>query len=277
MSTTTLPPLSPAATNAGAVFDQIATEYDQVFTDSLIGRAQRDAVWKVLIRTFKANDNILELNCGTGEDAIFLGGRGISVFACDASQQMISIAEQRLCDQLPSFPVVFCHLPTERIKELNPETMFDGAFSNFSGLNCIDDLRAVAASLTDLVKDGGHLLFCFSNRFCLIEVVHYLLRGQWRKAKRRWNGQALATIGGLQLPVYYPSVRQIRRYFAPHFILRSYLGVGVVIPPSYCEQWAVRHRNAFRVLSLIEKIIAELPVFRTSGDHIVLCFKKVSQ
>ena len=276
MDITTLPPLS-CASNAGSVFDRIATEYDQIFTDSLIGRAQRDAVWKVLAGTFKPNDNILELNCGTGEDAIFLGGRGVSLFACDASQQMIAVAEERLRRQSPSLPVVFCHLPTERIKELNPETMFDGAFSNFSGLNCVNDLGAVAASLTDLVKEGGHLLFCFSNRFCLIEIVHYLMRGQWQKALRRWNGHTVATFGDLKLPVYYPGLRQIRRHFAPHFTLRSCIGVGVAVPPSYCEKWAREHRGAFRMLCRLEQILSPLPIVRLTGDHVLLCFKKVSK
>ncbi len=276
MNTTTLPLLSQGAANAGAVFDQIAMEYDQLFTDSLIGRAQRDAVWKVLTATFKPKDNILELNCGTGEDAIFLGSRGVSLFACDASKQMIAIAEQRLCDS-PAVPVVFCHLPTERIRELNPETMFDGAFSNFSGLNCIEDLGAVATSLTDLVKEGGHLLFCFSNRFCLIEIVYYLLRRQWRKALRRWSGHTVATLGDMQLPVYYPSLRQIRQSFAPHFTLRSCIGVGVAVPPSYCESWALRHRDVFRALCGFEKVLSPFPVLRLTGDHILLCFKKVSK
>jgi ubiquinone/menaquinone biosynthesis C-methylase UbiE len=276
MNAITLPLSSRDVPNAGAAFDQIATEYDQMFTDSIIGRAQRDEVWKVLTATFKSNDNILELNCGTGEDAIFLGGRGISLFACDASKQMIAIADERLRDT-PSLPVVFCHLPTERIKELNPETMFDGAFSNFSGLNCIDDLGAVATSLVELVKEGGHLVFCFSNRFCLVETVYYLMRGQRKKGLRRWKGHATATVGDLQLPVYYPSLRQIRRHFAPHFTLRSYIGIGVVVPPSYCEKWALRHRGAFRVLCRLEKIFARLPLFRLAGDHVLLCFKKVSR
>ena len=71
---------------------------------------QRDAVWKILTNTFNANDNILELNCGTGEDAIFLAGRGVSVFACDASQQMIARAEQRLSRESTPLPVVFLGL-----------------------------------------------------------------------------------------------------------------------------------------------------------------------
>ena len=36
------------AAASGLVFDQMAAEYDEVFTRSMIGRAQRDAVWNVL-------------------------------------------------------------------------------------------------------------------------------------------------------------------------------------------------------------------------------------
>ena len=135
------------ASAAGAAFDRIAQDYDRKFTDSLIGRAQRDAVWTVLRRTFRKDDKVLELNCGTGEDAIYLAGNGISVVALDASRQMIARAEQRLQHNSPQLPAVFCELPTERIGELHPETLFDGAFSNFSGLNCIADLAPVPAQL----------------------------------------------------------------------------------------------------------------------------------
>ena len=39
---------------AGLAFDSLAEPYDELFTDSLIGRAQRDAVWNVASRTFPA-------------------------------------------------------------------------------------------------------------------------------------------------------------------------------------------------------------------------------
>ncbi len=244
MDTTVIQSSSNRASAAGTAFDQLAADYDQRFTDSIIGRAQRDAVWKILTNTFKANDNILELNCGTGEDAIFLAGRGISVFACDASQQMIARAEQRLSRESPLLPVVFCHLPTE---------------------------------LSDLVNQGDRLLLCFSTRFCLIEVLHYLIRGQCQKAFRRCKGHTVATLANLQLPVYYPTLREICSYFAPHFKLRSYTGIGVAVPPSYCESWARRHRSAFRLLCRLEEILAAVPILRVTGDHVLICFEKVSK
>jgi ubiquinone/menaquinone biosynthesis C-methylase UbiE len=272
---TILPLASYPGSAAGAAFDRLAENYDRIFTDSLIGRAQRDAVWKVLTRTFQKSDNILELNCGTGEDAIFLAGNGISVFACDASQQMIDRAEQRLRHTSPQVPAVFCELPTERIGELHPETQFDGAFSNFSGLNCIADLSVVASSLERLVKPGGQLVLCFSTRFCLIEILYFLALGQWRKALRRCKGHTEVMIDDVQFTVYYPTVRQIRRYFAPGFRLYFRTGIGVAVPPSYLEAWTRRHPSIFRFLCRLEGLLATLPVLRSTGDHVLLCFERV--
>src|SRR5262249_61700541 len=73
----------------------MAASYDVAFTESLIGRAQREVVWDLLKRVFHRGDRILELNCGTGEDALFLVRRGVSVVAYDASPRMIEVANQR--------------------------------------------------------------------------------------------------------------------------------------------------------------------------------------
>jgi len=264
-----------AGTAAGKVFDRLAATYDQDFTESLIGRAQRDAVWRVALKTFRSGDNLLELNCGTGEDAFFLAAHGITVFACDASSAMIARAEQRLAHRAPPPQVVFFHLPTERIAELNPEAPFDGVFSNFSGLNCIADLAPVAASLSQLVKPGDRLLLCFSTRFCLWEILYYSLRGNFRKAFRRCGGTATAILDGTPLTVHYPTGRAIRRSFAPNFRLHSQTGIGVAIPPSYLEPLVRRYPLLLPLFRRLEATLARLPGVRGIGDHILLCFEKV--
>jgi len=80
---------------AGRAFDSIAETYDQLFTNSKVGRAQRDVVWQRAAHLFPCGGRILELNCGTGEDAVFLAERGIEVTACDASVLMIHQARAR--------------------------------------------------------------------------------------------------------------------------------------------------------------------------------------
>ena len=267
---------SNAGTAAGAVFDRLAPTYDVTFTNSIIGRAQRNAVWKVLLKTFQPHDNILELNCGTGEDALFLGAHNISVFACDASQQMIAQASKRLRKVTPAPPVVLCHLPTERIASLSPEIPFDGVFSNFSGLNCVEDLASVAASLAPIVKHDGRLLLCFSTRFCLFEAAYFFAHRRFSKGIRRWKGSSRALLEGAPLTVFYPTLKQICSAFAPHFKLCSVRGIGVFIPPSYLELWARRSPSFFAFLCRLEELVSVLPALRTGGDHMLICFKRVN-
>jgi SAM-dependent methyltransferase len=261
---------------AGAVFDRLADTYDREFTESLIGRAQRNAVWKVLLRTFSPGANLLELNCGTGEDAFFLAEHDISVFACDASEKMIARAEQRLRLKSPVPPVVFCRIATERVQELVPAQRFDGVFSNFSGLNCIADLASVAEALSSQVNRGDKLLLCFSTRICLIEILYYLARKQRDKAFRRTTGHTQAVLNEGCLEIFYPTVAEISRSFRPYFRLRSTTGIGVAIPPSYLEAWARRHLSVFRLLKYIEIVVARIPLLRTTGDHVLLTFEKVT-
>jgi SAM-dependent methyltransferase len=263
-----------ATSQAGLAFDLAAADYDRTFTSSLIGRAQRNFVWRVLQKTFKAGDTVLELNCGTGEDALFLSRMGVAVLACDASAEMVDVARKRLLVHSAHTPIGFIQLPTERINELQKAT-FNGVFSNFSGLNCVEDLRGTAAALAGLVKTDAQLLLCFSTRFCLSEILYFLSIGRWRKAFRRCSGRNLATINQRNFTVYYPTLQQIKAAFLPYFRLRLCIGVGVVVPPSYLEHWAHRVPRLFGTLCQLESYFASMPGFRNLGDHILLRFERV--
>ena len=259
---------------AGRAFDSLAAKYDEIFTESHIGRAQRDAVWRVLAKTFNPGDRVLELNCGTGEDALFLGRRGVSVLACDAAAEMVAVAERRLLAESPGTAIEFRQLPTEQIAHLEPTLGFDGVFSNFSGLNCVADLQATAAALSTSVRPGASLLLCLSTRYCLAEIMHFLWRGNPKKAFRRCKGYSAARFGGVEIGVHYLTVRQLRAVFLPHFRLVSYWGVGVAVPPSYCETWVRNHPTAFKFLRRLEPAVASIPILRITGDHILLHFER---
>jgi ubiquinone/menaquinone biosynthesis C-methylase UbiE len=183
-------------TQAAIGFDTLAESYDQLFTDSLIGRAQRNVVWQALTESFTLGSHILEMNCGTGEDAIFLSRKGISVFACDASQGMVEVARGRVLKEDPNLVQVELLL-IEQLSLLKPQHPFDGAFSNFSGLNCVADLHETARQLSTLLAPGAPLLICLSTRFCVFEIIWFLFRGNLKNAFRRTSGQATARVGGL--------------------------------------------------------------------------------
>lgn len=270
MSRAATVPISAAA----AAFDRMAESYDAVFTRSLIGRAQRAQVWKALEETFPMNTRILELNCGTGEDALFLSRGGRSILACDASSAMIEVATKRKRTELPDGNLEFRLLPTENLSELKDEEQFDGAFSNFSGLNCVSDLSQVAEPLSSLVRNGGKLLFCLSTRLCVAELLWYLSHGNIKKALRRLPGHAVARFEEVTLPVFYPTIASIRRTFAPWFRLKSFRAVGLFVPPSYVEKNLQGREKTLALLEKMDDAVGSWPLLRAVGDHVLLKFER---
>lgn len=64
---------------ARAYWNDVAENYDQVLPETLIGRVQRAAIWRELEGLFRSGQRILELNCGTGIDAVYLASKGVRV------------------------------------------------------------------------------------------------------------------------------------------------------------------------------------------------------
>lgn len=176
-------------------FDALASSYNALWTDTPHGREQRQAVWREIDGLFQAGDRVLDLGCGTGDDASHLSGLGVEVLGIDASPKMVEIARNR---------GVNAHvLPIEDLAS-SPPHQFSGAFSDFGALNCIRDLRPVAEQLERLVQPDGPLAICLMGR-----------SKRWR-GHTRWRG----------MDVYYPTSRQIRAAFAPHFAFERRVSIG---------------------------------------------------
>jgi ubiquinone/menaquinone biosynthesis C-methylase UbiE len=260
---------------ATAPFDVLADTYDEVFTRSLIGQAQRAQVWRVLELAFSPGQRLLEINCGTGEDALFLAQRGLSVLACDSSPRMIRVARSRKSAEAPGADIEFRLLPTERLNQL-PRDEFDGAFSNFGGLNCVEDMGTAAAELAKVLKPGAPLVICLANRFCAWEMLWYGVQGNREKAFRRLRqAGVVATLGSARVHVWYPSARELERTFAPWFRLKSYRGIGVFVPPSYLEHWARRHTSLLRICEQLDGAITRWRLSGNFGDHVLLIFERI--
>lgn len=259
---------------AGIAFDRVASSYDKLFTHTAIGWAQRKQVWRKLAAAFPPGSRVLELNCGTGEDARFLARRGRSVVACDASAAMIAVARRQGPNERGLTNLEFLHLANEELGVLPGEGQFDGAFSNFSGLNCVADLKGVAENLARLVMPGGRVLLCVWGRACMTEVLWYLLHGQTKKAIRRFASKTTARLGELTIPVYYHSVREMRRSFSPWFQLRSRRAIGFFVPPSFIQGTIGKYEKVLAGLGGLDRLFGEWPVVRDAGDHMLLEFER---
>jgi ubiquinone/menaquinone biosynthesis C-methylase UbiE len=241
--------------NSAAVFDRVAARYDALWTTTAIGRAQRNLVWRNVDAGFQPGERILDIGCGTGEDAAHFAARGVTVYATDASPAMVQVAQAR-----GGFTAVV--RSAEELAQIGGT--FDGAISNFGALNCVEDLPAVAGSLAGLVRPGGRVAICLLGRFCAWETWYYGVRLQFGKAFRRLVGLALACPSEeLSLTVYYPTVAEIRAAFAPGFELQRWTGIGLCVPPSYVKLPVA----LVGVLAACDRRLARLPLLRGMADH----------
>ncbi len=257
-----------------APFDAVAERYDETFTLSKVGQAQRASIWKELEKTFHPGDRVLELGCGTGVDASFLAQRGVTVVACDASPQMIAVARRgtQELNNIGAAPVRLHQLRAEEVGSLREQGLFEGAFSNFGALNCVDNLRSLAIDLAGLLRPGASALLCLMGPCCAWEIAWYLGHGQPRKAFRRLRpgGVTARLAGQATVHVQYPSVRALARTFSPEFRLKFVKGIGVSVPPSYVERWAVGFPRAFDLCVRADSVLGHCPGIRVFADHILL-------
>lgn len=262
-----------------APFDLVAEAYDATFSDSWIGRAQRDAVMREVSGAFLPGQRILEINCGTGIDALYMAKLGIDVLACDSSPRMIEIARRRAARLGLEGRVDFRVLATEQLETLvvgEGLARFDGVLSNFAGLNCVQNLQAAAFQLARLLRPGARALLCIFGNFCMWEVVWYVLHGNLSKALRRFRrgGSTAEIASGVTVGIHYPSVAAMERAFRPHFRLKEWKGVGVAVPPSYLEPWAKRFPKLCRMLAIADRFLAGCPGIRATADHWLLTFEQ---
>jgi SAM-dependent methyltransferase len=265
---------------AAQAFTRYAPLYDSEQQANLLARWTRARNMQVLARAFHPGDTVLEIGCGTGEEALFLASRGVSVLATDAAEGMVEVVRTKLAvsdgagragDVTPRV------LAARDIGELVGEYgrgSFSGAYSSFGPLNCEPDLRPVAGALAELVRPGGKVVISLLNRYCAWETVWHLARLQPRAAFRRWGGHAEATVraswGEERVPVYYWSPGAVERLFRPRFATVRRMALTWALPPPYLEK-LVKHRpRTFRLLERMERGLASRWPFNSAGDHVVL-------
>lgn len=243
---------------ATAPFDCIAGRYDEVWTDTSIGRAQRDIVWRVVDRFFRQGDSVLDVGCGTGEDARRLADRGVKVMGIDASGEMVRRARAR--------GVTAKQLPLEELDSLTG--IFDGILSNFGALNCAADLGVVARSAARRLRPGGYAIVCLLNRLCAWEIGWFAGRCQLQRAFRRFQrGGAASSLG---LRVQYPPARRVVSAFLPEFEFILSRGVGIFVPPSYVDL----PRPLVRMAGRFDERLGAFPLLRPLGDHRLYVFRR---
>ncbi len=227
--------------------------------------AMRAAVWARCAARFRPGFRILEMNCGTGEDAQWLAARGMQVLATDISPRMLEVSRRKLASLPEGGAVRFQTLAWEELAGLEAEP-FDGMLSNFGGLNCVADLSGAASALAALLRPGAVAILCIMGPHVPWEWLWFLAHGRPGAAFRRlgrsreWSG----------ITIRYPSVAATVRVFAPGFRPLRVAAIGALLPPPYTERFFARHPKLLGALADLERGLETRWPLPQLADHYLL-------
>ena len=260
---------------AEKAFEKQATVFDDIYDHNLIVKYKRNRTHAHLEKYLKNGSKILELNAGTGNDAIYFANKGHFIHATDVSKGMLSQLNQKVKDSnlnefISTEQISFCDL-----KQISKKTTYDVIFSNFGGLNCTNTLNEVLLSFSNLLKPNGIITLVIMPPICLWEIFTFM-KGNFRMAFRRLfakNG-AKAHIEGVHFLCWYYRPSYIYEYLKKDFELMEVEGLCTIVPPSYFERFPTRFPRIFALLKKIEDKMKHKFPFKYTGDYFIITLKK---
>jgi ubiquinone/menaquinone biosynthesis C-methylase UbiE len=261
-------------TASALAFSRAAADYDEVSIGNPIVQRLRDRTQRRMRHYWRKGNSVLELNCGTGADALFLAKQGIGVLATDISSAMIARTQEKIAEKHLEALAGTRVLAFEQLSELRG-TQFDGALSMFGGLNCTKNIENVFPDVALLLKPEGVFIASFLGKYSLWEILAYALRMNFRKAFRRWRRKPLlANVYDIKVPTYYWSVAELIQYASPYFTVERIESWSVVSPPPASLRFLRKHKALCEKLFSLEEKIADNYPFNRLGDHVILELKK---
>jgi ubiquinone/menaquinone biosynthesis C-methylase UbiE len=260
---------------AETAFTTQSAIFDEIYSGNTIVNYKRERVRLHVMKYLAPNSFILELNSGTGEDALFFGQRGHRVHATDISTGMqqelkskviLNGMQASITNELCSFTM---------LDQLENKGPYDHIFSNFAGLNCTAELGKVLDSFSDLLKPNGKVTLVILPKFCLWEFL-LLFKGKFRTAFRRFfsNKGANAHVEGTYFKCWYYNPSFIIKRLKNQFDLLAVEGLCTLVPPSYIEGFAEKHPADYNSLKKAENRLKSRWPWRVIGDYYIISLRK---
>ncbi len=222
----------------------------------------------------KKPQTVLELNCGTGEDALWLAKKGLLVTATDLSAEMVKVTTEKLRGQ----GARILQTSIQNLRQALPHEKYDLIWSNFGGYNCLsaDEIRASAPTIQKLLKPGGHFVAVVMGNFCAWETLYFCAKFRLGQAFRRLKpGPVKARLadGHFQDTYYYGAAR-FERLLRTHLVPERRLAVGAYLPPSYLDPFFAKRPHLLERMNRWETKAYAQRFPSKYSDHFLVAFRR---
>ncbi len=262
-----------------------AAEFDTLDNENPILQWMRNIVRQYVLSSLKGNSTILELNAGTGLDAVYFSLRGHHVLATDNAMGMIQEINKKIKAYSLEENLQVRQCSFNDLSQIMPQR-FDCIYSNFGGLNCAEDLHNVIQQFDDLLNPNGIVTLVIMPPICPWELLS-LFKGNFKMAFRRMKGldyksrpanrnprPAKSHLEGIYFDTYYYSPSFVKKAFGAKYKMIHLQGLASISLPPYKEKFAINNPKLYKTLAAIDQKISRMPPFCYWADHYVISFLK---
>jgi ubiquinone/menaquinone biosynthesis C-methylase UbiE len=253
-------------------FSSIYEEYEVLSNENYIDQTMRKQVYFHIEKIIIQEAKILEINAGSGIDAVYFAKKGFDILATD-----IAIgSEKYILNKKKEFNysnLKFKLVSYLNLHELHPNK-YDFIFSNFGGLNCTDKLEQVMDSFYEILNENGKVTLVILNKYYLWDWIN-IFKLKFSKAFYRMSKKPIfANIKDEKIQVYYYSTRQLKALLSQKYELIKIENLGNFYPNT-------NHKILTKISFLIPLFIKIDRFFVKNnllpfhlGDYFIISFQK---
>lgn len=270
--TNDFPDLDNHLASVAKAFSHKARLYDEFGRDHINLNRMRQKVRDHVLSHLRPGDSILELNAGTGLDAVFFAQRSHAVLATDISSGMVAQMEEKVVRYGLSDKIRVQQCSFSDLGQIHSGP-FDYVFSNMGGINCFPDLEKITSNLAGLLTPGGYVTWVVMPPICPWEIA-MIFRGDLKTAVRRFSSKGtLANVEGVRFTTYYYSPKQVIQAFGAAFRPIQLQGLSVFTPPADRKEFPTKFPNLYRILVLMDESLSDHAPFNRWGDFYILTLR----
>lgn len=252
-------------------FSALYDEYETLAHENYIDIARRNTIRKHVETFLQPQYSILEINAGSGIDAVYFARKGHTVLATDIA----SGAEKHIRDKITGLGLSGLEFQNCSFLALGQITgrTFDHIFSNYGGLNCTNNLPAVFAQLGKVLNVGGYVSLVIMPPYYPWEMAT-ILKGN-RKAFRRWHKKGVAAnVGSYEVTTFYHTPKKVKAAAGNHFRHVKTRNIGTFYPSSHFASISKYKSIVSGLIRLDDRINDSPLMWKGIGDYFIITFQK---
>jgi len=258
--------------NVRKAFGKQSSIFDEIYTTNPLTEYYRNIYRNEVNKNIGDNSQILEINCGTGIDAVYFANMGHTILATDLSPDMLNILSEKIQNLDLSNHIQTQVCSFHELSNLGGKK-FDFILSGFGGLNCTDRLNKVLEQFSVLLNENGKITLAVMPKVCPWEIL-MLFKGKFKTAFRRFKKKTPAHIEGEHFFCYYYNPGYIIKTLKKDFKLIGLKGVFITVPPEFIHNFVIKHPKLFLFLSRIERKICSIFPFTQWCDYYIITLQK---